>query len=366
MLSLRSLQVLSKPNYHNAFCTLSLCNFHTETNNFNLLQHTTTCFSTLSKNSSSIDSDKDDSQTISNVDAANTRSQCTLLYKRHTSKARFPRMLLSLSTIHTAYWTWYVCDFTPFLQQRIDSIDSTLSNTTNTVTNTMNSDAMQTITSSSATSYIDNTIVGYIGLGLAIVMSAGSFIYPLSLIQEIQLVNRDDNNSSNSQSTSNHKKQSSSQYNILSPTSILQIKTYSLPFITPSSNFKSYNLGDVIFDSPNDVKTIITDYQNDISRYEGYLPLHAKGRRINLLLQLTPSSSSSSSPKEHNEKEKDDDVYHQDLLLYSLVTPELRNVLHMDRNKMSSNQVRKKNNIDSSMSLNKQKKRNKMKSSRKK
>ncbi len=196
----------------------------------------------------------------------------TLLYQRHPSRAMFPRILLSLTTIHTGYWTWYVCDFTPAIQ-------------------------------SVAAAPIDNTTVGYIGLGLAVSMSAGSFIYPKSLIQEIRLKEPSSTNST------------------------LEIKTYSLPFVTPSKTTIEYKSGNIIIDSPNDVKSIIEDYDGDISQYDGYLPLHAEGRKINLLLQLSDANEKDESKLE---------VVNSKTLFQSLLAPELRSVLDSSSQDYSS------------------------------
>jgi hypothetical protein len=232
-----------------------------------------------------------------------TKTSSTLLYKRNASKALFPRALLSLSTVHTGYWTWYVLDFTPSIQ-------------------------------ASTTAAIDNT-VGYLGLGLAIFMSIGSLIYPKSLIQEIQLETTRTILSSASAGTSagtsdDHNKTSSS---------IVQVRTYSLPFVTPSSTPMTFALGDVVIDSPNDTKQIITDYKGDISQYSGYLPIHAEGRYINLLLQLSDNENANPNPNVNantnsnanaNDHDKDMtkmEIYEKELLFNSLVSPNLSNVL---------------------------------------
>ncbi len=210
----------------------------------------------------------------------NVGTSSTLLYRRHPSKALFPRMLLSLSTIHTGYWAWYVLDFTPALQSAVEQ-SSSASKTA--------SDLAATV----SVGFIDNTTIGYMGLSLAICMSIGSIIYPQSLIQEIRLQEK--------------KKE-------------LEIKAYSLPFILPSSTPKTYKLGDIVIDSPRDVKQIIEEYNNDISRYDGYLPLHVDGRYINWLLQLNDIHESKDSEKR--------EVVDSKMLLYSLVPPELRNILY--------------------------------------
>ena len=79
-------------------------------------------------------------------------SSSTLLYQRHPSKAFSPKhWLLSLSTVHVAYWTWfcyYVTDLTP------------------------NVHAAATIASTAATIMIDTTL--------------GYLLYPLLVLFYIQ------------------------------------------------------------------------------------------------------------------------------------------------------------------------------------
>ena len=227
----------------------------------------------------------------------------TLLYKRNPSKAFFPRALLSLSTVHTGYWTWYVCDFTPHVQTAVQVA------TTSAITD--------------ASSITIDTTVGYVGLGLAIFMSIGSALYPTSLIQEIQLkepiiVGKSDYDHDQDKHSS--------------ASATLQIRTYSLPFITPSSTVTQYNVGDVLIDSPNDTKEIITKGGGDISYFNGYLPLHVEGRYINLLLQLSDSDMKDGNGDKDKDNDKVDqkgqnEIYEKETLFHSLISPKLRHVL---------------------------------------
>mmetsp|Transcript_3214 Transcript_3214/g.3737 ORF Transcript_3214/g.3737 Transcript_3214/m.3737 type:complete len:270 (+) Transcript_3214:65-874(+) len=177
----------------------------------------------------------------------------TVLYRRDASRTLFPRALLSFSTLHTGYWVWYVTDF-------VSSIEA-------------------------STSFSIDKTVGYVGLSLAAFMSIGSIIYPMSLVQEISF---DDTIG---------KKQPS-----------LKIRTYQAPLIFPSSPTE-YKLRDIVIDSPRDVTKIMTEFDGDIGLYNGYLPLHAEGRYINLLLQISQGHEG--------------EIHEKDKLLHSLVPRKL-------------------------------------------
>ncbi len=259
----------------------------------------------------------------------------TLLYQRRSSGAFFPRAILTFSTVHMGYWSWYVFEFTPYVQQ---------------------------IASITDPSTVDNT-VGYLGLGLAIFMSIGSVIFPKSLIAEIQLQQGDgsgggsgsEGGSGATDGANVGEKSSSlsSSSSLFSPSSSLLVKTYSLPFVTPSSSPTKYPLGDIVFDSPGDIKKIITNYGGDLSYFSGYLPIHAKGKKINFLLQLTDAKNKDKDKNKDKNKDKQnssqDEIYEKDLLFKTLVPPELVSVLQKGSS-LSSNDTdnasgKKANNV---------------------
>lgn len=159
-------------------------------------------------------------------------SSIKTIYKANPSKANFPRGLLAFSTVHTSYWAWYVLDFMPTIQ-------STLEDPTT----------------------VDNTI-GYFGLGLSVFMSIGSMMYPKSLVNEIAI---DETNR------------------------ILKVKTFTLPFVTPSSPIE-YEIGNLVIDSPNDVTKILTQYNGLMSGFSGHMALHAEGKKTNLLMNFKEDS----------------------------------------------------------------------------
>jgi hypothetical protein len=169
-----------------------------------------------------------------------------LLYKALPSKATFPRGLLAFTTVHASYWSWYVLDFTPTLQAAAADPTS-----------------------------IDPTI-GYFGLGLSIFMSIGSMFYPKSLITEMSRIDQK---------------------------GVVEVKTFSLPFVLPSKSTE-YKLGQVVIDSPNDVTKILTDFNGDMNQFPGHIALHAEGKYTNLLLNI-------------NEKSKEE-IIENDLLLHTL------------------------------------------------
>ena len=270
-------------------------NRRTINKNDNLQRLLNSAFTTTS-NRDNNNNNKQSQSSSSDADA-----DTTLLYRRRPSGANFPRAILTFSTLHTGYWSWYVFEFTPFVQQ----IAST----------TVDATATATV----AATVPDNTI-GYLGLGLAIFMSIGSVIFPKSLIQEVQLVNKSKGESGGGE-----------KVEALPSSSSLRVRTYGLPFITPSPP-TNYPMGDIILDSPNDIKMVITEYGGDISYFSGYLPVHVQGKKINLLLQLTDATNKKNKDTQQNDSE----IYDKDLLFKTLVPSTLSSVLH---NESSHNKV---------------------------
>ncbi len=126
-------------------------------------------------------------------------------------------------------------------------------------------------------------------------MSLGSMLYPKALISEISRKDQEGE---------------------------VQIKTFSLPFVLPSSG-TDYKLGDLVIDSPNDVTKILTDFDGDVSRFPGHMALHAEGKYTNLLINV-------------NEKAKEE-IMDNDLLLETLKPGQVhsRNLLLKNKKKSS-------------------------------
>lgn len=96
---------------------------------------------------------------------------------------------------------------------------------------------------------------------------------------------------------------------------MVEIKTYSLPFVQPSRSSTEYKLGELVVDSPNDVTKILTDYNGDFSKFPGHLALHAKGKYTNLLMNVN----------EHSKEE----IMDNDLLLETLKPGQQQLQLHL-------------------------------------
>lgn len=80
-----------------------------------------------------------------------------IIYARNPKRRFFARALLGSSTVHMAYWAWYVLDFTPAV-------------------NASNIEMIQ----------MDPT-VGYVGWTLSVIMLGGASLYPKYLIGEISV-----------------------------------------------------------------------------------------------------------------------------------------------------------------------------------
>lgn len=171
-----------------------------------------------------------------------------LLYSRAPSRAMVPRGLLALTTVHTSYWLWYVLDFTPSLNAAALKKNEVLAAT-----------AAASDGAVEAFAGIDPT-VGYLGLGMAIMMSLGSAAFPKYLVSEIR---KADNGA-------------------------LRVGVHSLPFCTPQTGTQAevYPPAGVTIDSTHDASAIFTRNNGDLTKSRGFLALRAEGKKVNLLLNI--------------------------------------------------------------------------------
>jgi hypothetical protein len=212
------------------------------------------------------------STTTSNDDELGTPS-IKVLYKANPAKAVFPRSLIAFTTVHTGYWSWYLLDFMPALKE--SALDP---------------------------ASVDFT-VGYLGLGLSVFMAFGSMLYPRSLVSEISRNDAD---------------------------GTLEVKTFTLPFVLTSKSTK-YQIGDLVFDSPNDVTKILTLHNGKICEYQGHLPLHAAGKFNNLLINIKENSG--------------EEFVDNDTLLKSLIPGQTKSTLaeSVDKSKFHKETAKKLN-----------------------
>ncbi len=168
-----------------------------------------------------------------------------LLYSR-AHRAMVPRGLLAMTTLHTSYWLWYVLDFTPSLNAAAAKKNELIAATNN-----------ETIT---FVTEIDPT-VGYLGLGMAIMMSLGSAAFPKYLVSEI----REESNGA------------------------LRIGVHSLPFCIPQTGSQAtvYPPAGVTIDSTADADAIFAKNNGDLTKSRGFLALRATGKRANFLLNIS-------------------------------------------------------------------------------
>mmetsp|Transcript_13687 Transcript_13687/g.19158 ORF Transcript_13687/g.19158 Transcript_13687/m.19158 type:complete len:229 (-) Transcript_13687:387-1073(-) len=204
-------------------------------------------------NSSSLDQSK---RAITYENEAEFDQRNPLLYKRAPHRTFLPRTLLTMTSFHTAYWTWYVLDFIPAMNVNITSSavdDPSL--------------------------YIVDPTVGYVGLGLAIFMSIGSWVYPSYLISEVR----------SAEGTSGG----------------LYIKTHKLPFVTvPQNPGTLYRRKEVTIDNTKDVTKILYDLNGDLRLFNGHLGLRSNDQKANLLLDI---------------RDGEEEVLMEDVLLNSLL-----------------------------------------------
>jgi len=153
--------------------------------------------------------------------------------------------------MHTAYWLWYVLDFTPALNAasvaRAQALASAKGATAAEIAN------------AAAASSLDPA-VGYAGLALGLIMSALAVAYPRHLISEIRRGE--------------------------APGS-LRVKVYNLPFVTiPKGEGELYVRGTATIDNDADVEKIVNGLNRNIAAFRGHLGVNAIGSRGNLLLNV--------------------------------------------------------------------------------
>jgi len=167
-----------------------------------------------------------------------------------------PRGLLAMTTVHTSYWLWYVLDFTPSLNAAAAKKNELLAAT-----------AGSTATTAETFAGIDPTI-GYLGLGMAIMMSLGSAAFPKYLISEIREEGKG---------------------------GALRVGVHSLPFCTPQMGAQAqvYPPAGVVIDSTADASAIFTRNNGDLTKSRGFLALRATGKRANLLLNISAEDTMS-------------------------------------------------------------------------
>lgn len=131
-------------------------------------------------------------RTFSSVNSGKSNpSPTTLLYQRDTENRSFrPRAMLTMASLHTVYWTWYVADFIPAVNEY-----------------------------SNADLNVDPS-VGLLGLFVAASINVGTAWYGTRLVSEIALDTKD---------------------NVL-------LKTHALPWLRPSTGFTSHAVGTLSMD----------------------------------------------------------------------------------------------------------------------
>lgn len=155
------------------------------------------------------------------------------LYKRTPDRMVKPRVILGLATFHTFYWTWYVADFMPAVNQ------SPLEHL-----------------------HID-PVVGYVGMFFSVFVNMGAALYPWSLVSGIGIRGKGE----------------------------LCVFSHSLPTMTPATKGVVYEIGDVCMDpSTEETKKVVETLEGDISSYRGSVALKAARRRLPYLLQIEDSN----------------------------------------------------------------------------
>lgn len=117
--------------------------------------------------SSNSDAAAHESNSITNNDSEEN-TQYSLLYQRSPSRSSAPRATLAFSSFNTLYWTWYTFDFTP-------SVNASA----------YEKAALHQIDAETLDLLLVDPTMGYIGLGVALLIWGGSLWYPKHLVSAI-------------------------------------------------------------------------------------------------------------------------------------------------------------------------------------
>lgn len=109
-----------------------------------------------------------DSEPNTSVPEKTSSRQYSLLYARSPSRSTYPRVTLGFSTFNALYWLWYTYDFTP-------SVNASA----------YEKAALNQIDAETLDLLLVDSTMGYVGLGIALVIWGGSIWYPKHLVSAI-------------------------------------------------------------------------------------------------------------------------------------------------------------------------------------
>ncbi|KAL3805010.1 hypothetical protein HJC23_003238 [Cyclotella cryptica] len=199
----------------------------------------------------------------------------SLLYHR-SNRATYPRATLTFSTFNLFYWLWYTFDFTPAVNASAHE---------KAALGQIDAETLELL-------LVDNSM-GYVGLGVALVIWGGSVWYPKRLITAIWKSEDDDEN--------NHR---------------IAISTLKMPFVTESnvlkkmksfngventiftetelrsdSNIQFFNAGEIGIVGEKETNDILVNLDGELGRKRGHLALQAIDAK-----NETSSATSSAGP----------------------------------------------------------------------
>jgi hypothetical protein len=164
-------------------------------------------------------------------DSSSDGQNYQMLYQRNAERDKIPRAALGVSIFNTTYWSWYLLDFIP----------------------AVNNSPIEDL-------HIDPA-VGFLGVGLGLLMNTVTILYPMSIVARLEI------------STPARDK--------------LRVFMHDVPLIRPSLKPIEYLLGDLSLDpSSSDTKKILNKLNGDLKQYRGHLGVAIKGKRIPLLLEI--------------------------------------------------------------------------------
>lgn len=185
----------------------------------------------------------------------NTRTW-RLLYHRSPSRSTVPRYLFGVSSFNLCYWSWYVADFTPSLNESAQQ-----------------KFALNQIDEAALEMMLVDPTMGYVGLGLSSVIWLGAYIYCKQVISAIW-------SSSNSNSDIDHQNSGSS----------IAVSTLKLPFLTQPKILKrtEYDPDSNDFDGVEDISFTETEVKSASAHVfgQGMLTLSEDQRKNDVLVKF--------------------------------------------------------------------------------
>ena len=218
-------------------------------------KYKTTAFTTHTLRFFSSNSDAAEASNSINNDSDDNKHQYSLLYQRSPSRSSAPRTTLAFSSFNTLYWTWYTFDFTP-------SVNASAHEKA----------AIHQIDAETLHLLLVDPTMGYIGLGVALLIWGGSLWYPRHLVSAIW--KRGDSLAL-----------STMRLPLVKLPGILQEKgggtLFTMEQLQSDSNIQFYTTDEINIAGDKETNEILIKLDGDLNKKRGHLALQLKDPNAN-------------------------------------------------------------------------------------